>query len=60
MDGFLTRQEAAEYLGIAVITLDGWKARRKVPHHKVGAKVWFKEADLERFVNQDCRIDAVV
>ena len=48
----LTRQQAAEYLGVKVQTLAVWKTskRYRLPVVKVGSLVRYRLADLERFL----------
>ena len=54
---FLTSDEAAEYLGIAKITLYTYTSRRIISHYKKNRKLYFSLEDLENFVlNKDNRI----
>lgn len=48
----LTRQEAAEYLGVRPETLAVWHCTRryKLPVVKVGRSVRYRVADLERWL----------
>lgn len=47
---FLTTEEVAEHFGISEGTLANWVYQRRVPHHKIGRKVVFTEADISAMV----------
>ena len=49
---FLTRQEAAEYLGISTSTLANWACTKKVnlQYYLVGRSVRYLKSDLETFI----------
>lgn len=47
---FLTSVEAAEYLGIALITLRTYCCKRFIPYYKTRRKVYFKLEDLDNYV----------
>lgn len=47
---FLTTEEAAEYLGIAKITLYTYTSKRVIPFYKTRRKIYFKIEDLENYV----------
>jgi len=48
----LTREEAAEYLGLAVQTLAAWASTRRysLRYVKVGRNVRYRKSDLDRFL----------
>ena len=50
-DNYISIEEAAEYLGIRVITIRGWiKKKADFPAYKVG-KLWkFKLSELDEWV----------
>lgn len=50
-DRWVSIKEAAEYLGIKVVTLRDWiKKEKSVPAHKIG-KLWkFKLSELDEWV----------
>ncbi len=50
-DRWVSIEEAAEYLGIKVVTLRDWiKKEKSVPAHKIG-KLWkFKLSELDEWV----------
>jgi len=47
---FLTTEEAAAYLGIAMTTLYSYTSRRYIPHYKTRRKIYFKIEDLQNYV----------
>jgi len=51
MDGYISIDDAAEYLGIKTVTLRNWiKKDNKLPAHKIG-KLWkFKKTELDAWV----------
>ncbi len=51
-DGYIGIDEAANYLGIKIITLRGWIKKKEIelPAHKIG-KLWkFKRSELDAWV----------
>jgi excisionase family DNA binding protein len=52
-DKLLSRQEAAEYLGIKAQTLATWTSakRYRLPIVKVGRSVRYRLSDLEKWMN---------
>ena len=52
----LGRREAANYLQVAVCTLDRWRAdARNIPYAKYANQVKYKREDLDEFINQNTR-----
>lgn len=48
---YITRQQAAELLGVSLRTLDGMIQRGSLPAYKIGSKlVRLKDSDLEEYV----------
>jgi excisionase family DNA binding protein len=50
----VTQQEAAEYLGIKVSTLESWRwsqRRRPLPFVKVGRLIRYRPEDLDAFIH---------
>ncbi len=47
----LTPEQAAEFLGVTVGTLNVWRATRRypLPYVKIGRKVMYRAQDLEQF-----------
>jgi excisionase family DNA binding protein len=51
--GYMRREAAAEYLGIAPRTLSEWQKRRLVPFVKAGRKcVMFKRDELDKAMSR--------
>ena len=47
----LDEREVAEYLRLAVPTLRRWRwAGKGLPFHRIGGRIRYSRADLERFV----------
>ena len=51
-DNYISIEEAAEYLGVSVITIRGWiKTKEDFPAYKIG-KLWkFKKKALDKWVS---------
>ena len=52
---WMTRAEAARYIGVALRTLDGWRDSRdprRPASYKIGAKVLYKQADLDTWLEK--------
>lgn len=54
LQGSLTPQQAADYLGLSVKTLAGWRCTGKVPlpFFKLGDAVRYRKADLDEYIAQ--------
>lgn len=52
-DKILSRKDAAKFLGVAVITMDTWRARGEGPPYlRVGPRrIAFRQSDLERWLD---------
>lgn len=51
-DNYINIEEAAEYLGIKVVTLRAWiKTKPELPAHKVGKQWKFKKTEIDEWVN---------
>lgn len=50
----LTRQQAAEYLGLSRSTLEVWACtkRERLPYIKLGRSVRYRRADLDAFISR--------
>lgn len=54
---FLTAEEAADYLGIAKITLYTYTSKRVIPYYKSRRKIYIKLVDLDEFIlNENNRV----
>lgn len=51
-DGYISLEQAAEYLNIKPVTLRKWiRNRDDIPAHQIG-KLWkFKKAELDEWIN---------
>ena len=50
-ENYISIEEAAEYLGIKVVTLRTWiKIKPELPAHKIGKQWKFKKAELDEWV----------
>jgi excisionase family DNA binding protein len=47
---FLSLEQAAQFLQLAKQTLYGFTSKRKIPFIKKGKKLYFKETDLEKWL----------
>ncbi len=47
------RHEAAQRLGISVVTLDRELARKRMPHFRVGRRVLFTDELLRRYIAEN-------
>ena len=54
-NGLWNKQQAADYLGVAVSTLNHWICDRKIVFVKMGRLVRFRKADLDRFILRSLR-----
>ena len=54
-NGLMNRIEAADYLGVSPATLAAWQVngKKKVPHLKLGKRVRYRAADLDRFIESE-------
>lgn len=51
MDGFLSQQEAAEFMKVTVQTLIDWR-KKGLTFYKVGGMIRYKKADLINFMER--------
>lgn len=49
------RKEAAERLGVSVVTLDREVARNKMPHFRIGRRVLFTLELLEQYIEENTK-----
>lgn len=57
-DRFLSLDEAASFLQLAKQTLYGFTSQRSIPFIKRGKKLYFKQHDLERWLNEGRKLTA--
>ena len=57
---WLTRAEAAEYIGVAYSTLNNWASngRQEIPYYKVGRHVKYKQHDLDEWLEKQRKTHA--
>lgn len=54
--GYMTRSEVAELLAVHPATVLRWtRAEHPIPHVRVGARIRFRRADVERWVEDEQR-----
>lgn len=51
----LTRFDAAEYLGVSVLTIDRKLRDGDIDHYRIGRRVVFDENQLDRFLEKNER-----
>lgn len=49
---YLTKKEVAKKMKISIGTLNNWIKDEKIPFHKIGRRVLFKESEIEEAINQ--------
>ncbi|HXH68738.1 MAG TPA: helix-turn-helix domain-containing protein [Pyrinomonadaceae bacterium] len=49
------RKEAAQKLGISVVTLDREMAKKRMPHFRIGRRVLFTQELLEKYIAQNTK-----
>ena len=54
----MTYQHTANFLGVSTRTLRRWVKRDRIPHYKLGRRVYFEEQDLLRWV-ETCRVEII-
>ncbi len=47
----MSAEDAAQYLGIALITLRRWAQQGRIPHLRAGRLLKFRIADLDRWID---------
>lgn len=46
----MTRKQAAEHLVVSIRTLDGFTSTGQIPRVKLGARVLYREQDIDEFI----------
>ena len=49
------RKEAANRLGVSVVTIDRELAKKRIPHFRVGRRVLFTDAHLEEYIKRNTK-----
>ena len=49
----LNKAEVAELFGVNETAVSGWMARRTIPYHKIGERVFFNRRELMALVGGD-------
>lgn len=52
MEKLLKPEEVAKCLGIELSTVYNWTHSKKIPHHKIGGLVRFRESEIEAWINK--------
>ncbi len=52
----MTYAHTANFLGVSERTLRRWVKRDRIPHYKLGRRVYFDELDLLRWI-ETCRVE---
>lgn len=48
-----SRREAAQFLGVSVVTIDRELARHNIPHFRSGRRVLFTRAHLNQYIKRN-------
>lgn len=59
---WLTRQEAAAYIGLATKTLDNWRAcldPRRPLAHSFGGKILYRQSDLDSWIERQQELSTI-
>jgi excisionase family DNA binding protein len=56
----LTRQQAAQYVGLKPATLqaDVTHRRLRIPFYRLGSRVFYRRSDLDHWLESTCRFEA--
>lgn len=52
-EGFLTKAQLAERVGVSMRTLESWMAKRMIPYVKIGKTVRFRWLDVEDTIKRN-------
>jgi len=52
MTELLNLKEAAQRMRVSVYTLRSWSYQRRLPVVKLGRRTFFREEDIEKFINK--------
>ena len=51
MENYMTINELADYLKVAVQTLRKWVLNREIPFHKIKGVIRFRVSEIEKWIN---------
>lgn len=55
MSDFLSVREVAERLDVHPMTIKRWCEKRKLTYYVIGQRKKFKEEDIEKYIEDNCR-----
>lgn len=55
LQGYVSVNEASEYLGLSKVHIYRLTSQKRIPHYKIGGNVRFKLSELDEFV-KPCRV----
>ncbi len=55
LNGFITTEQAAEYLKYSPETIRTMRFRKTIPHHKIRGRVFFKIDELDNWLLKDSK-----
>ncbi len=47
---WITRQEAADLIGVSLVTIHNWSKEGVIHAHKIGTRIRFKKSDIENIL----------
>lgn len=47
---WITRQEAADLIGVSLVTIHNWTKEGVIHAHKIGTRIRFKKSDIENIL----------
>ncbi len=59
-NGYISKRQAARYLGIAERTLTDWMRGHRVCYYKIGRTVRFRPSELDKSLADKFRYDVVI
>ena len=55
-DGYLTIREVAVLFKVTKRTILNWQRQRLIPYYKIGRTVRFNPVEIERYLQENCRV----
>ena len=59
METYLTIEELADYLKLAVQTIRRWVLNREIPFHKIKKVIRFRLSEIEQWIEEGAMVPAV-